>query len=386
VERHRGDWWEHTTGTDFLANAADICRRVGLLTEATEYLARADGRVEGTVATLEFSRAARQAFDGDAVMGAESLAALRAGGRLHRVDVPRALLLQAYAHRRMGRSDADGLAERALREARVLGVEEAIAGYEPEVRAALGLGSGARDLLRIQLLGRFEARLGDRHVDVSPGMGSTLVKQLALTGTPLTLDQVLESLWPHVEPNTARRRLRNLLNRLREVCGDLVVRTASGLALLPGTSTDVQAFAGAVDQALHATDDVAVARCHDAAALYTGELLPEDRYEDWCAAERERLARLYVRVLDRAARLLRATGEHERALADLDKAIAAEPTDPYRYLDAAEAASAAGRRDSAAHYVDAATAMLAELALRPDEAFRRRVAALGFPATSGSPG
>ncbi len=29
IEGHRGDWWEHTTGTDFLANAADICRRVG---------------------------------------------------------------------------------------------------------------------------------------------------------------------------------------------------------------------------------------------------------------------------------------------------------------------------------------------------------------------
>ncbi len=330
------------------------------------------------MATLEFTRAlhATHSMEMRRVARQPSSHSATAGAFI--ASMPRrAVLLQAFAHRRLGRTDADQLAAQARREAAALGVEPVLALYEPRVSAALGLVGDGPVRLRLQLLGGFAARLGDRLVELPPGRGSTLVKQLALAGRPLTLDQVLEALWPYVDPNTARRRLRNLLNRLREDCGELVVRTDSGLALLPGATTDVHDFLAAVESAMAADDDP-IARCHHAAALYRGELLPDDRYEDWCAVDRERLARLHVRVLDRAARLLLSAGEYERALADLDKAIAAEPTDPYRYLDAAEAASAAGRPDTAAQYVRAATAVLAELALRPDDRFRQRVAALGL--------
>src|SRR5690606_30315962 len=93
-------------------------------------------------------------------------------------------------------------------------------------RALDKLGSPTRDTLhepdaptaaptyRCRLLGRFEVRLGDRDVTPPPGVLASCVQLVALRGG-LHVDELLEDLWPGVEPTRGRTRLRNVLARIR---------------------------------------------------------------------------------------------------------------------------------------------------------------------------
>jgi DNA-binding SARP family transcriptional activator len=57
-----------------------------------------------------------------------------------------------------------------------------------------------------------------------------------------------------------------------------------------------------------------------------GELLPDDRYEEWTVERREALARRYVALLSDLAALLECTGEFPRAAENLRRVLAADPT------------------------------------------------------------
>ncbi len=60
--------------------------------------------------------------------------------------------------------------------------------------------------------------------------------------------------------------------------------------------------------------------------LYAGELLPEDRYEEWAEARREELRQLYLMLLMELAGLYEARDEYGLAIEALRKAMAKEPT------------------------------------------------------------
>src|SRR4051794_14350650 len=68
----------------------------------------------------------------------------------------------------------------------------------------------AEPAITIQLLGRFAVSVADRAVDDDPPWGSRkaqhLVKLLALApGYRLPIDQLLDALWPDLDPAAARR-------------------------------------------------------------------------------------------------------------------------------------------------------------------------------------
>ena len=114
-------------------------------------------------------------------------------------------------------------------------------------------------------------------------------------------------------PGVGRRRLNNVPARLRRDCGDLMVRQGDALRLAPGTDLDVTAFAESADATLDAarsSNPDAGALCLEAVVLYQGELLPGDRYEDWTASRRVRLARLYLDLLDALADLTALLTDH----------------------------------------------------------------------------
>src|SRR5205085_1519205 len=77
---------------------------------------------------------------------------------------------------------------------------------------------------------------------------------------------------------------------------------------------DAQAFAAAAAAARLAEDPAA----YDAAlGLYTGDLLPEDRYEDWATGRLEALRTLYLDLLLDLARLHEARQEFPAAIGAL---------------------------------------------------------------------
>ena len=86
----------------------------------------------------------------------------------------------------------------------------------PASRAELGV---------VTLLGGFEVTADGRPLDLPPGRPSTLVKLLALAARAARRpDEAIESCGRRRRESTGRRRLRNVLNRLRASCGELVVR------------------------------------------------------------------------------------------------------------------------------------------------------------------
>lgn len=212
-------------------------------------------------------------------------------------------------------------------------------------------------LVRIALLGGLRVHLDERVVGEHDWPGrrpAELVALLALAERRALLrDQVLEALWPHLDPEAAAAQLRKAAHHARQVLGEEAVALAGGrVALFPGATveTDVEDFERAAAAALKAGDVVA---CAHAAELGAGELLPEARYEDWAALRREQLTRVRVDLLRRAG-----------AWAGL---VEADPTDEQAYRELMRAALAAGNRHAAIRwYGRLRTALERELGLRPD--------------------
>lgn len=126
-----------------------------------------------------------------------------------------------------------------------------------------------------------------------------LVAFLALEpGRRATVEQVMEAFWPDLDPESARANLHKAASLARRALGskDSVVLREGSVALWPSVDvgSDVAAFEAAVAAAVRAGDPAASA---EVAARYAGDLLPDERYEEWTLGPRERARRLYLDVL-----------------------------------------------------------------------------------------
>lgn len=157
----------------------------------------------------------------------------------------------------------------------------------------------------VRLLGGFRVEVDGRPVPATAWRqrrGADVVKLLALAdGHRLQREQLMESLWPGLEPEAAARNLRKAVHHARRALGGqhAIARIDGGLALWPNGEVRVDAV-GAEAEASRA-----LAR-HDglesALELFCGELLPEDRYAEWSQARRDRLADLRLQLLRRTGR------------------------------------------------------------------------------------
>ncbi len=225
----------------------------------------------------------------------------------------------------------------------------------------------------IEMLGRFRvlSETEDLAAGGWPGRRSAeLVQLLALAdGRRLSREQVVEALWPHLDPEAGAANLRKAAHHTRRALGstDAVVLRGGLVSLFPARDlkTDVEAFERSAEQALRADDPAACARV---AASYTGDLLPDSPYEHW---NQERRRWLRSRWLE----LLRRCGEWERL-------TEAEPTDEPAFRELMRAAMAAGRRHEAIRwYGRVKTSLARELGALPDPMteglYRECVAGLG---------
>jgi DNA-binding SARP family transcriptional activator len=227
----------------------------------------------------------------------------------------------------------------------------------------------------ISLLGHFDVRRGGEAVTLPAGRPASLVKLLAVRGGRLSADAAIEALWPGVEPTSGRKRLRNVLNRLREAVGELVVRDGDSLSL-GSAEVDVSLFEENALAALaepHAPG--AADRARAALELYSGDALLDDLYEDWAVEPRERLRARALSLLDLLAARAEADGEIDEALRLLERAIEADRVDESRYLHAAQLLVRQGRRGRALDVLRAGAAALRELDLQPSEQHRALVRA-----------
>jgi predicted ATPase/DNA-binding SARP family transcriptional activator len=158
----------------------------------------------------------------------------------------------------------------------------------------------------ISLLGGFSVAVDGRPVATrawTRRSAASLVKVLALRqGRVLPREQVMDLLWPDLLVEQAAPRLHKAAHYARTALElpTAVVLSGDVVALLPDAQvvTDVALF----DEASRAALSGDVAAAETAIDLYAGDLLPDDLYESWAEAERERLRSCYVEVLRAAGR------------------------------------------------------------------------------------
>ncbi|HSK37154.1 MAG TPA: BTAD domain-containing putative transcriptional regulator, partial [Actinomycetota bacterium] len=177
-------------------------------------------------------------------------------------------------------------------------------------------------LLTVHLLGQLKVRLDDLAVDDWPsGRGRSLFKYLVTHRDPWPRrEQLMEAFWPGAAPAAARNSLNVAVHGLRRAFRDragvqVVVLEDGRYRLGPGLrlwlDTDEFDLHVAAGRRLEAAGDLAgaAASYEQALALYEGDFLADDPYEDWPAMTRERLLLAYLDVLDRLSGLY--FGQHQ---------------------------------------------------------------------------
>ncbi|MGH3777962.1 MAG: tetratricopeptide repeat protein [Pseudonocardiaceae bacterium] len=217
------------------------------------------------------------------------------------------------------RIDAD-LAEQLLRDY----------GVDVESRRTAGpLGVLVRSTPRvsIQTLGVFRVirdRVEIPNISWKSKKARDLLKILVARRRPTPRDQLMELLWPEVEPAVAGNRLSVLLSTVRDVLqpdplgeGPLI-STGGAVALNRSqVSVDVENFltrATAALEADRAAQPDATALLAAAVTAHTGDFLEEDPYQEWAGVLAEEVRATYTAVLRAWCARLRDAGDTDAAV------------------------------------------------------------------------
>ncbi len=175
--------------------------------------------------------------------------------------------------------------------------------------------SSAPSLL-IYCLGAFRVYQDEQPVDLWPSTkGKSIFKYLVMhRGRPVHKEVLMELFWPCAEPAAARNSLNVAIYGLRQALRDArpnfhhVLFENDCYLLNPELEiwVDAEEFMERVQAAQEFEKcgalDRAIQEYEAAQALYQGEFLAEDRYDDWLLADRQALKDAYVDLLDRLSR------------------------------------------------------------------------------------
>jgi len=167
-------------------------------------------------------------------------------------------------------------------------------------------------------------------------------------------DALFAALWPDKTEAAARRNLQVVVSAARAVLDRpgaehsvvLVSRRTYRLELAEHDVVDADEFDRAARAALGARDRTA-AVLESAASRWTGEPLPEDRYEDWALPGRERLMHLHSRLLTALADTRAMDGDHLGAIDAQRRRVELDPLDEAAQRALMLAYSRSGRRSHA---------------------------------------
>lgn len=384
VERLRPAFLTTSNGVEFYGSLADIFVAHGDAASLERCRTKAEelGRRLDYPQAIDMMNARIEALTGDAERALDLLRVIddSIGAAANTRWVRR--LEAAVAAQRLGRpDDARRYIDQSLELCEEAGLPDLPQRLEAQLVARLapvwprpaGDAEPPSVLVNVTTLGTFAVRSGAQDLTPPAGHPSTLVKLLVLRSS-MTVDGVIDALWPDADIDTGRARLRNTMNRLRTRSGPIVERRGDTLELAAHVRTDLAAFEQAAAEALAADSATRVGLARQAVALYAGELLPGDAFEDWAAAPRERLLRRYLSLVDLVADAAAEAGNADEAARLLDLGIAADPLDEQRYVRLAEMLAHQGRPTTARQVADRAISVFAELGLPPSAALRRLAA------------
>lgn len=214
--------------------------------------------------------------------------------------------------------------------------------------------------VRIVTLGGFRVEVGGDPVATSE-WGSRHARQLckrlvAARGWPVTREELIDLLWPdETDMRKLGARLSVRLSEIRRVLGGGIVADRHIVRLdLDEVTTDLEDFH-------RARDDRAIL------AAYTGEFLPEDRYEDWTQQTRDEARTRFITAARRLAETERDAGNPLRAAEYGRRILQVDPYDGDAHSLVVESLLAAGESGEARRAHAAWTSALEELGLPKPE-------------------
>jgi predicted ATPase/DNA-binding SARP family transcriptional activator/DNA-binding CsgD family transcriptional regulator/Tfp pilus assembly protein PilF len=236
--------------------------------------------------------------------------------------------------------------------------------------------------VRINLLGGFQVSVDSRTIEESAWRlrkAASLVKLLALSpGHSLHREQIMDLLWPDLGRRAASNNLRVVIHAARRALGPnpnaashYLALQGERIALCPGEQfwVDVEAFEEAAATARRSRE---LAAHRTALDLYAGDLLPEDRYEEWAEEHRRQLQETYLSLLLGLARLREERGEYDLAAGALRSVVAQESANEESHASLMRLYALLGRRGEAmAQYGRLREVLSEKLGAEPSSATRR---------------
>ena len=386
---------EHTTltghddilGVPFVCDVTDMLGALGDLDGAAEYLSRIQraGVFTGQVLVTTFILDARRGVLGDldealrraAPLGWWRLKLVAAYASAVQGDTDAAMRLRDEADRELlslGFVDFASLGEARLATALdelLQGVPGERVGHHP---AAPTAPTAAGPLLTV-LGGPMTVHDGGEEVVVPAGNPQRLVGVVVANGGSVTIDQASEALWGDDDIEQSRRRMRNVLLRLRRVVGDVVVRSGNGLRLGSDVTCDLDEFRRRADDALAAArNDPDLAG--ELAAIAVGDrdlpLFVDFEFDDWAEGARRRLDQRRIALLDLLSVRAEDDGDLAVAQALAQRALRLDKYSDSRYVRLAELHTRQGRMAAAMAVLEEAAAIAQEVGDGPSGAAKTR--------------
>ncbi len=292
ASNHLGELLQAPTGTIFHAECAMAFASLGAEEQARSALSRCDNDDDIT-SRLEWNTARVVV---EARVGDPAAAELAATKLLDDPYFPpdRAWRIQAerlVSAMRAGRflDDEERVRQQIESSAVRLGLEDFAAFIlRPLDESARATENQADDKTVITLLGGFNVDQDDRELEIPAGNVSHLLKLLAVADEPRSIDYVIDQLWPDASSEVGRRRLKNVLTRLRKVSDrPMIERSPETIGLASSVESDLRAFRKAAQRAIgEVSVNKKLSLCVEALSLYSGPLLPADLFDDEMSFER----------------------------------------------------------------------------------------------------
>jgi len=237
--------------------------------------------------------------------------------------------------------------------------------------------------IAVRLLGPIEAERDGVAVGLGGPKPRALLSVLALDlGHVVSVDRLVEALWPGDAPDTAPHAVQVYVSQLRKALGPVIATRPPGYVLeLDSDDVDVHLFARLAEEgrgALRGDDpEPAETALREALALWRGPALADFAYEPFAQTEIARLEELRTVVVEERIEADLALGRHAELVSELEALVEAQPHRERPRAQLMLALYRSGRQaDALSAYRVARSALVDELGIEPGPELKELEAAI----------